>query len=167
MKTDIIHLRTERGQALIETALVLLLLLIILLGIAEFSRAWYTRNSLKNAARSGARLAVVTCGITGASGSCTGVSCPPPATVSADCNGSSSANNAAIIREVCCSPGVPRDATSNTTVNMVITPQAPDGLTADDVKVSASTTFTFVVGGGVWPWAKSTTINSDATMRHE
>lgn len=163
------HIRTGRGQALIETALVLLLLLIILLGIAEFSRAWYTKNSLKNAVRSGARLAVVTCGITNTSGSCLGASCgSPPAIVNADCNNASDgSNNAAIVATVCCSPGVPRDAASNTTVTIETTANDPAGLTADDIKVSASTTFGFVIGGGVWPWPPSTPISTDATMRHE
>ena len=52
--------KKQKGQTLIETAFVLFLLLLILLGITEFSRAWYTKNSIKNAARSGARVAVVT-----------------------------------------------------------------------------------------------------------
>ncbi|MEJ2698028.1 MAG: pilus assembly protein, partial [Candidatus Sulfobium sp.] len=138
-------------------------LLIILFGIAEFSRAWYMRNSLKNAVRSGARLAVVTCGVTGTSGSCAGVSCPGPATVPADCNAGGTDNNDAVIAAVCCSPGVP----GNTNVVIDITAQDPAGLTADDIKVSASATFTFVIGGGAWPWPPSTTIGADATMRHE
>ncbi len=49
----------ESGQTLIETTFVLLLLLLILFGIAEFARAWFLKNSLNNAARVGARFAVV------------------------------------------------------------------------------------------------------------
>jgi hypothetical protein len=52
--------KQKAGQTLIETALILFLILLILLGISEFARAWFTKNSLKNAARSGARVAVVT-----------------------------------------------------------------------------------------------------------
>jgi Flp pilus assembly protein TadG len=159
-------LEKNKGQALIETALVLMLLLIILFGIAEFSRAWYVRNSLKNAVRSGARLAVVTCGVSNVSNVACPASCPAPATTPADCNDTgSSANNSAIIGTVCCSLG---DQTRNvTTVTIATTAHDPSGLTADDIKVSGSTTFTFVLGGGIWPWAKSTTITTDATMRHE
>ena len=53
-------IRRYEGQTLIETALILFLLMLIVLGISEFSRAWFVKNSLKNAARAGARLAVVT-----------------------------------------------------------------------------------------------------------
>lgn len=50
----------NRGQSLIEFAIVLPLLLLIVFGITEFSRAWMTVNILNQAAREGARLAVVT-----------------------------------------------------------------------------------------------------------
>lgn len=50
----------NRGQSVIEFALVLPLLLVILFGITEFGRAWMTVNILTSAAREGCRLAVVT-----------------------------------------------------------------------------------------------------------
>jgi len=53
-------IRGNRGQSMIEFALVLPLLLAILFGITEFGRAWMTANILTSAAREGARLAVVT-----------------------------------------------------------------------------------------------------------
>jgi Flp pilus assembly protein TadG len=49
----------EIGQTLIETVFVLALLLILIFGIAEFARAWYLKNSLNNASRVGARVAIV------------------------------------------------------------------------------------------------------------
>jgi len=49
-----------RGQAVLELALVLPLLLIVVFGITEFGRAWMTVNVLTSAAREGCRLAVVT-----------------------------------------------------------------------------------------------------------
>lgn len=52
-------IRENRGQSVIEFALVLPLLLVILFGITEFGRAWMTVNLLTSAAREGARLAVV------------------------------------------------------------------------------------------------------------
>ena len=51
--------RRERGQALVEFALVLPILLILLLGILDFSRAVAAYNSVSNGARSGARVAIV------------------------------------------------------------------------------------------------------------
>ena len=51
--------RGEQGQALVEVALVLPVLLILMLGILEFGRAWYTKQVVTDAAREGARLAVV------------------------------------------------------------------------------------------------------------
>lgn len=53
-------IRTNRGQAVIEFALVLPLLLLVLFGITEFGRAWMTVNILTQAAREGCRLAAVT-----------------------------------------------------------------------------------------------------------
>ncbi len=51
--------RQTRGQALIEFALILPLLILLLLGIFDFGRAVYAYNTVNNAAREGARLAIV------------------------------------------------------------------------------------------------------------
>ena len=51
--------RDELGQALVEMALILPILLMLLLGIFEFGRAWNTKQVITDAAREGARLAVV------------------------------------------------------------------------------------------------------------
>jgi len=53
----------SRGQAIVELALVLFLLLLLVMGIFEFGRAMYIKNTLTHAARAGARAAVVTPGI--------------------------------------------------------------------------------------------------------
>jgi Flp pilus assembly protein TadG len=50
----------EKGQTLIETALVMILLLVLFFGIAEIARAWWLKNQLNNAARVGVRVAIVT-----------------------------------------------------------------------------------------------------------
>lgn len=47
----------ERGAAAVEMAIVLPLLLLLLGGIVDFGRAFYTKNILTNAAREGARAA--------------------------------------------------------------------------------------------------------------
>jgi Flp pilus assembly protein TadG len=50
---------SRRGQALVEFALVLPILLILLLGILDFGRAVAAYNSVSNAARSAVRVAIV------------------------------------------------------------------------------------------------------------
>jgi len=52
-------MRTLRGQSLVEFALILPILLILLMGILDFGRAIAAYNSVSNAARSAARVAVV------------------------------------------------------------------------------------------------------------
>ena len=51
--------KQEKGQSLIEFALLLPIFLLILVGIAEFGRGWMTKNILTGAAREGARVAAV------------------------------------------------------------------------------------------------------------
>jgi len=53
------RLRSARGTALMETALTLPLLLLVSVGIFEFGRAYQTWQILTNAAREGARVAVL------------------------------------------------------------------------------------------------------------
>lgn len=52
-------LANDSGQAMVEFALVLPILLILVLGIFEFGRAWNAYQVLTDAAREGARVAVV------------------------------------------------------------------------------------------------------------
>lgn len=52
-------LRSNAGQALVELALSLTILLLLVCGIIEFGRALYIKNTLTNAARAAARAAVV------------------------------------------------------------------------------------------------------------
>jgi Flp pilus assembly protein TadG len=52
-------IRSERGSAVIETALAIPLLLILGVGIAELGRAYQTSQVLTNAAREGARVAAL------------------------------------------------------------------------------------------------------------
>jgi Flp pilus assembly protein TadG len=60
------RLSSQRGTALIETALTLPLLLLVSVGIFEFGRAYQTWQVLTNAAREGARVAVLPNPVTGA-----------------------------------------------------------------------------------------------------
>lgn len=52
-------LRDKRGQAMVEFAIVLPLLLILLIAVFEFGRAWNINHAITDAARLGARSAVV------------------------------------------------------------------------------------------------------------
>lgn len=52
--------KSEKGQSLVEFALVLPVFLLILFGIIEFGRIWMTVNVITGAAREGARVAAVT-----------------------------------------------------------------------------------------------------------
>ena len=60
------RLAGEHGTALLETALTLPLLLLVSVGIFEFGRAYQTWQVLTNAAREGARLAVLPNPVAGA-----------------------------------------------------------------------------------------------------
>jgi Flp pilus assembly protein TadG len=57
---------SERGAAIIEVALTLPLLLLVSVGIFEFGRAYQTSQILTNAAREGARIAVLPNPVAGA-----------------------------------------------------------------------------------------------------
>lgn len=59
MTSRIVRGRGRQGQALVEFALILPLLMLVLFGIVEFGRAWNAKQVLTDAAREGARLAVV------------------------------------------------------------------------------------------------------------
>jgi len=49
----------EKGQSLVEFALVVPLILLLVIGIAEFGRAWMTKNILTGAAREAVRIYAV------------------------------------------------------------------------------------------------------------
>jgi Flp pilus assembly protein TadG len=51
--------RQTRGQSLAEFAIVLPLLLLLFMGVVDFGRAIYAYNTVSNAARDGARKAIV------------------------------------------------------------------------------------------------------------
>ena len=59
MPTERARIRNERGAALLETAITLPIILMICVGIFEFGRAYQTWQVLTNAAREGARVAVI------------------------------------------------------------------------------------------------------------
>lgn len=52
-------MHAQRGTTIVETALVMIALLVVLFGIMDFGRAMYTYHLVNNAARIGARFAIV------------------------------------------------------------------------------------------------------------
>ena len=62
MRNRIVSLRREDGQALVELALVIPLLLILLFGIVDFGMALNQYNNTTNLANIGARYAMVASG---------------------------------------------------------------------------------------------------------
>jgi Flp pilus assembly protein TadG len=152
--------KRQKGQTLIETALVLFLLLLILLGITEFSRAWYAKNSLKNAARSGARVAAVTPGISpGTSVSyvyCGSPTCPFTGTPA-------SIND--IRAYVCCSPGVKPSATS-VSITYTDDDSSSNLSQGDTILVSVRTNFSTVMPKMVSNWIPRQ-FTADVSMRYE
>ena len=60
MKRSIERADRSKGQAIVEFALIVTLLIIIVLGVFEFGRLWMTMNVLTGAAREGVRIAAVT-----------------------------------------------------------------------------------------------------------
>ena len=59
MRTWLHRTRQEKGAALIETAFVLPIMLLVCVGILEFGRAYQTWQVVTNAAREGARVAIL------------------------------------------------------------------------------------------------------------
>lgn len=51
--------RSDEGQAVVEFALIVPVLLLLVLGVFEFGRAWSAHQALTDAAREGARTAVI------------------------------------------------------------------------------------------------------------
>lgn len=85
MRTKRIRGMNSAGQALVEMVIILPLLMLLVMGIFEFGRAMYIKNTLTNASRAAARAAVVIPNIINATGATCG----------------SAGNNAKIYQTVC------------------------------------------------------------------
>ncbi|HAF11464.1 MAG TPA: hypothetical protein DCK98_15475 [Chloroflexi bacterium] len=117
--------RAEGGQALVEFALVLPVLLLVILGILDLARAVSQENTLAFAAREGTRYAIVH----GSNGS-PAISCPSPGP------GASSCANAAVTDVVTRNAiGVP---------NITVILGYPDGKNDRNSRVSVDATAPFV-----------------------
>lgn len=137
----------EKGQALIETALVLLFLLFILFGIVEYGRFFFHTNTMKNAAREGARLAVVTPNLTASAST----PCPAVAPVGPwVCSRLGGLNNA--------------NVQVNVFQGTTSTPRGGPAQQGDRVEVIVTWDFDVI---GLVPFLDDRTITTDASMRYE
>jgi len=156
VRTRIVSLRREDGQALVELALVIPLLLIILFGIVDFGMALNQYNDTTNLANLGARAVAV------ASSTSTNPTCVSGTTTTSTltgylrCEGQLDSSALGLVN-VC-----PTDTSGSSWAQ------------GDTIQVKVSDTFNWLqvmfggVGklGGVVP-ALSSTISSTATMREE
>jgi Flp pilus assembly protein TadG len=118
----------QKGQALVEMALIIFLFILLVFGITEFGRAMYTKNSLNNAARAGVRAAVVTSPLTGL-----------PLTY--NCGSVDQTNN--IQRNICSSIFYIQDMNNvSATVSAVDTLGAPSATAARDYTVTVLVQYT-------------------------
>lgn len=63
------RMKSDHGAAIVEFALVVPILIMLVFGIAEFGRAWFTQSNLAAAAREGARAtALAKFSVSGAAG---------------------------------------------------------------------------------------------------
>jgi Flp pilus assembly protein TadG len=148
-------MNSKKGQTVIETIAMLLVLLTILFMIAEFARAWYLKNSLNNAARVGARVAVVAfINTTGSN----------PIIAHCSTAGSDPKNP---IDAACGSPGVPHSPSNDTTVALTVDDTINDGKASQGEKVTLKMTADFkTVLPRLLPFMTNTVV-AEASMRHE
>ena len=162
----------QKGQTIIETALLMILLLMFFFGIAEIARAWWLKNQLNNAARVGVRAAVVddTLTLTGVpENSCqwAGTICQSSSASKALQKACSSITNV----DLCKTAKVKVDVTDSDTNNLINA--------SDEVKVTVRGDFNSVVPnllagvpghsgtGGYSLMKPSMTLNSTSIMRFE
>jgi len=168
-------MKNQKGQALVETALVLPLLLLLVMGLFEFGRAMYIKNTLNNAARAGARAAVVT-PIYNVSTNPTGLETTTSAPLNSTCTFTDA--NSTVLQLICNSiyNGIPKNEVA---VDIVITdldPLVTPGLShGDNVNIKLTlNNFQFItpigpltnlIGGT--PISTPTTMIGEASMRYE
>lgn len=159
-----------KGQALVEMALAIFVLLLLILGIVEFGRAMYTKNTMNNSARAGARQAVVTPGLTEAT----------DVALNSNCNyGPSPSGNDIVYQKICDSivAGINPKTDIFVTIDDLDTPTPPI-ITNHAIKVTvrfgnptvSSSGFQMIVPGfaTIFPGFNITNVLiGEATMRYE
>jgi Flp pilus assembly protein TadG len=156
--------KRQKGQTVIEMALVILLLLMLLFGIAEIARAWWFKGQLNNAARVGVRVAVVTSPLTGSGGACSW-------------SGGSCSSGGGSVAVAACKSITTQDLCNSANVQVTQTAvDPPAGIEGDEITVTVTGQFTSVVRGlstdsnnGGWGslFPGSTGLTGVSVMRHE
>jgi Flp pilus assembly protein TadG len=157
--------RRERGQALVEFALVVPIFLILVMGIADFGMGYKASITVTNATREGARLGAVGW---------------PAGSYPADCKSDPPATDAekTVVRRVCNTLAVSQAALDEQVTNVSVTYVERNGLTGiqtgDSVVVSLSYRYDFITPlgamlstftGGAIP--ANVTLSSTTDMRLE
>lgn len=146
-------LSATSGQALVEFALVVPILLILVLGVIDFGRAWHAYQVITDAAREGARLAVVA---------------RTPSATPADVDGA--------VRDALSRRNLPSGSgTTAVTVGLVqpAPPAAPlvwPGEPGNQVTVQVNQDFNFLFVGPLLRWAtdrQTITLSTTSVMRKE
>lgn len=157
MRNRIASLRNEDGQALVELALVIPLLLILLFGIVDFGLALNQYNDTTNLANLGARAAAV------ASSTSTNPTCVTGAHTTTS-----------LTDYLQCEGSLDSAALGHVTVTVADTSSGCDWVTGDTIQVTVNDTFNWfqILFGGVGRLGSSvpsaaSTISSTATMREE
>ena len=139
------RIRNQRGAALLETAITIPLILLVSVSIFEFGRAYQTWQVLTNAAREGARIAIL------------------PATTDADVT--------AAVRSYMAGGQLPAAATASVTVERTV----PFGSTNTASRITVAYPFNFTVlnpvirliQAGSTTGQGTTTMSANAMMRNE
>jgi len=140
----------ERGQATVEFALTIVLVMIFILGALELIMLMYTYNVLADAAKDGVRYAIVHGTNTGA-GNCSG-----PGGNGVTCTDSTATN---VANQVSIYAALSLHSTSA----MTITPSYPDGVSVPPSRVRVDVSYVYQPFFGLgWP---SVTVNAAAEGR--
>lgn len=161
----------EKGQTLIETALIMILLLTLFFGIAEIARAWWLKNQLNNAARVGVRVAIVDDTL-----KTTTLPLSDDCKWSTSCTSSSSSSKdaiktacASITNQGLCAGSAPSPVPAHVTLALVSPDTNPVG-SGDTLRVTVTGRFVSVVPNlaGIFGLFRPLyDMSSDASMRYE
>jgi len=130
----------DRGQALVEFALILPILLLLLIGLFEFARAWNVYQVVTDAAREGARKGVLD-------------------------DGQGNAEAEAVVRQALANGRVNPNA-----AGVTISVTGANSMTGQPVTVEIGVPYSFPFTGAMLKWAtkdRNITIRSRMVMRHE
>ena len=132
--------RSDRGASLVEYAIVFVIFMTLILGIADFGRALYAYHFVSSAAREGARYAMVR-------------GCTPPTSAAGPCP--TAADPISVQNYV---KNVPLGIDSSKLT--VATTWIPDHKPGSTVSVQTTYTFNFV-----FPWVSNSTITMTSTSK--